>query len=248
MSGSAEIGQHSRWLLREIEPGTATHCIAAVARFPGTPDIPAVKHALRALATRHTALRMTFPPGGGAAKRSARIAEACLREGEAPDLDDAQFTKWIDYAAQEPFDLARGPRLRVHVYGRGTDETIVLVLAHRFIADVWSMTTLVRELEALYLEQAGHEPAPIPEPVAADKELDRLYRWVGGRRASVHAAQDHGSGGRITGHRQSSGVTLTSAAPAGSPARCACGRLHESVPPPPVPAVSLPAPRASWRG
>jgi hypothetical protein len=207
MRNSAEIDRHSRWLLREIEQGAAAHCIAAMARFPGKPDIPALKYVLRALGTRHATLRMTFPPGGGPAKRSARIAEACLREDDARDVDDIQLAKWLEYAAQEPFDLARGPRLRIHVCGGGADETVVLVVAHHFIVDVWLMTTLVRELETLYIERAGGMPAPLPEPGAGDKELDRLYRWVGGTRASVHAALNHGSAGRLAGGRSRSGVT-----------------------------------------
>jgi hypothetical protein len=208
MGDSGEIDQqHSRWLLYEIEPGTAVHSIAATACFPGKPNIPALKYALHALADRHAALHVTFPPDGEPAKWAARMAMACLRESDARDLDDEQFAKWLEYAAQEPFDLARGPRLRIHVYRRPADETVVLVVAHHFIADVWLMTTLVRELETLYVERAGGMPAALPEPGAGDKELVRLYRWVGGRRAWVHAAQTHGSGGRPAGARRRSGVT-----------------------------------------
>jgi hypothetical protein len=195
MGDSDEIDQQrSRWLLYEIEPGTAAHRIAAMACFPGKPDIPALKYALHALADRHAALRVTFPPDGEPAKRAAMMAKACLRESDARGLDDEQFAKWLEYAAQEPFDLARGLRLRIHIYRTAVDETVVLVVAHHFIADVWLMMTLVRELETLYVERAGGMAAALPEPGAGNKELVRLYRWVGGRRAWVHAARAHGSG------------------------------------------------------
>jgi Condensation domain len=208
MSNSSEIGQDSRWLLRELGPGTPVHCIAATACFPGQPDIPALKHVLHELATRHAPLRATFPPGGDPAERSAMVAEACVRESDARDLDDERLVKWLEYAAQEPFDLARGPRLRIHVFWRTEDETIVLVVAHHFIADLWSMTTLVREFETLYAERAGHMPAVQPAPAPGDQELVRLYRWVGGTRVSVHAAQEHGAAGRPAAGRRRSGVAL----------------------------------------
>jgi hypothetical protein len=201
--------QQSRWLLWETEPGTAAHGVAATARLSGEPDIPALKYTLRALVKRHAALRMTFPPGTGPAKRGTMLVKACLREYDGCELDDEQLPKWLEYAAKEPFDLARGPRLRIHVYRTASDETVILVVAHSYIVDVWSMTTLVRELETLYLERAGAGmPAASAEPAHRDKELVRLHRWVGGTRASVHIRQNYVSGGRIAGASRLS-VTLT---------------------------------------
>jgi hypothetical protein len=209
MSSPGEIDQHSRWLLREIGPGSAARCITATARFAGEPDVPALKHVLHGLAARHAALRATLPPGGDPADRAARLVEACVRENDARDLDDERLAKWLEYAAQEPFDLARGPRLRIHVFRRPEEQTIILVVAHHFIADLWSMTTLVREFETLYAERAGYMPEDRPEPQHGDQELIRLYRWVGGTRVSVHATQDHASASHpVAGGRQRSGVAL----------------------------------------
>ena len=43
----------------------------------------------------------------------------------------------------ESFGNARGPLLRVHLYHRSADETVILVLAHQVSTDSWSMRTLV---------------------------------------------------------------------------------------------------------
>jgi Condensation domain len=209
MGDSGEQGQgHSRWLLQEIGPGTATHCVVASACFPGRPDIAALKSALHAMADWHVALRMVLPPDAEPAKRAARMAEMCFRVADASDLDDDQLAKWLECAAREPFDLARGPRLRIHVFGTSTEETVILVVAHHFIVDVWSMTTLVRELETLYIERAGDRLPALARPTTGDEELVRLYRWVGGTRASVHAAQSRSPGGRLASGRRS-GVALS---------------------------------------
>lgn len=177
-------GQNSHWLLREVEPATPVHSIAATARFPGGPDLRAMRYAVGALAAGHTALRMSFPRGGEPVQWAARIAAACVRANDLRDLDRERFAALLERAVSEPFDLARGPRLRVRLYHRADQETVVLVTAHHFVADICSMTTLTRELDALYAARAG---AVTAEPV-------RLYRWVGGRRSSAHAVKDDGAG------------------------------------------------------
>lgn len=177
-------GRRSLWFLHEIEPGTAAHRIAVALRFRGELDMSALEYALDALVARHASCDTAFPSNDGEpVQRIAGRAREWLRENDAPGLDDAQLTGWLKYAAREPFDLACGPLLRIHLYHRATEETVVLVVAHHFIADFWSMTTLVRELEMLYSEHTGGMSAPLPELT----DLVRHYSWVSGSRESVHA-------------------------------------------------------------
>jgi hypothetical protein len=134
------------------------------------------------------------------------MLRAYLLENDARGLDEDRFAKWLDCSAHEPFDLARGPRLRINIYHRAADETVLMVMAHHLVADIWSMTTLISELETLYLERAGGTLASPPEhwvtdPAVTDSGLVRLHRWVDGRRASVYAAQNDRPGSRPVGDR-----------------------------------------------
>jgi hypothetical protein len=195
ISVPASCGQR---FLREVGPGAGAHSVAVTLRCRGEPDIVALEYAFDALAARHASVRATFRSSDSGrssdssdpepVRRLAGRARASLRENDARELDDAQFAKWLEYVADEPFDLARGPLLRIHLVGMATGEAVVLVVAHRSIADVWSMTTLVCELETLYSRQTGGMPASLPEPTVTHKDFVRLYRWVSGSRASVHAA------------------------------------------------------------
>jgi hypothetical protein len=189
ISVPASCGQR---FLREAGPGAAANSVAVTLRFRGEPDIAALEYAFDALAPRHASVRETFRSSDSTNPepvwRLARRARATLRENDARELDDAQLAKWLEYLADEPFDLARGPLLRIHLVGMATGEAVVLVVAHRSITDVWSMTTLVCELETLYSRQTGEMPASLPEPTVTPKDFTRLYRWVSGSRASVHAA------------------------------------------------------------
>lgn len=171
----------SLWFLHEIEPGTAAHRIAAALRLRGELDKPALRYTLELFVARHASPYPVFPPNGrGLVQRPTGEARKWIRESDAPDLDDAQLTEWIEYEAREPFNLDCGPPLRICMYHRATAvETVVLVVAHHLIADFWSMTTLVRELEMLYFKQLA-----LPERT----DFVRNYSWVNGSRVSAHAA------------------------------------------------------------
>jgi hypothetical protein len=134
-----------------------------------------------------------FEPG-----TAAHIIAATARFRRQPDISalkrafDALTVRYPAlHAAFAPPESGpgEGPQFRMRLYTDAT-ETVVRVLAHHAVADVWSMTTLLREFELLYTEQAGQTLALLP--TRGNEDLVRLYRWVGGARASVHAAADRG--------------------------------------------------------
>jgi amino acid adenylation domain-containing protein len=148
-------GQAALWFLHEMAPESTAHTIAVALRLAGPLDLTALRAGVAVLADRHDALRTTFPAPGGEPVR--RVAAT----GAVPvvDHDEEPTEEALARAVREPFDLAAGPLLRLHVYRAG----VLLVVAHHIITDFWSMSTLVEELETLY---AGGAEAPLP-PVEA---------------------------------------------------------------------------------
>src|SRR5262249_31988438 len=65
--------------------------------------------------------------------------------------------------ARKPFDLARGPLLRVSLVRLGSEEHLLLLSIHHIAADGWSMRVLVRELAATYDAFAAGQEALLPE-------------------------------------------------------------------------------------
>jgi amino acid adenylation domain-containing protein len=66
----------------------------------------------------------------------------------------------------QPFDLAKGPLLRVHLLKLGDVEHIVLIVMHHIVSDGWSMGVLVEEVITLYESfLAGKQPSLAPLPV-----------------------------------------------------------------------------------
>ena len=76
-------------------------------------------------------------------------------------LRDAQAR--LAALAALPFDLERGPLLRLTVFELDTDDHLALLVIHHIAADAWSFGVLLRELAAFYGASAlGGEPA-LPE-------------------------------------------------------------------------------------
>jgi amino acid adenylation domain-containing protein len=65
--------------------------------------------------------------------------------------------------AVRPFDLAKGPVLRVTVIRLADDDHVLLFTMHHIASDVWSMGVLVREVMALYDAYSKGGPSPLAE-------------------------------------------------------------------------------------
>src|SRR5581483_4466356 len=101
-------------------------------RVLGTVDRPALRRALDAVVSRHPALRTTFTVRDGEPVQVVRPhGYAVLRERDVPAESVADA---LVAAAREPFDLARGPLLRLDLV-RHPDGEILLLAMHHIISD-----------------------------------------------------------------------------------------------------------------
>jgi amino acid adenylation domain-containing protein len=163
------FAQQRLWFLHQLEPAAATYHIAGALRLTGRLDATALERTLCAIAERQESLRTVFPVVGenpvqviAAAPDLplprvdlARLPEA-VRRAEADRLA-------VDWAAR-PFDLARGPLLRLLLVQLGAKEHHLGVCLHHIIGDGWSLGVLLREIGALYPAfLAGGGPAGLPD-------------------------------------------------------------------------------------
>jgi Condensation domain len=65
--------------------------------------------------------------------------------------------------ASLPFDLERGPLVRVRLLRLGEEEHILLFSMHHIVGDLWSMGVLVREWATLYKAFSAGRPSPLEE-------------------------------------------------------------------------------------
>ncbi len=162
-------GQQALWFLHQLDPSSPAYTITSALRLDGPLDEPSLERALRALVARHASLRARIAAEGGAARQRFDVAfETMLSRSDLRGVADGDLPSRLADEACRPFDLERGPLLRVSLLR--TDRGLILLLAaHHLVADLWSLSVALSDLQALYAAEVGAGPAPVapaPHPAA----------------------------------------------------------------------------------
>ncbi|RKH75115.1 amino acid adenylation domain-containing protein, partial [Corallococcus sp. AB032C] len=149
------FAQQRLWFLEQLQPGTATYNIPSALHLDGPLDLAALERAFRELLQRHESLRTTLHAHAGEpVQRFHATAEFTLDvqdlEHLAPDAREAEARRLAGAEGLRPFDLARSPLLRASLLRLAEHRHMLLVTMHHIVSDGWSMSILVRELDALY--------------------------------------------------------------------------------------------------
>jgi len=162
------FAQRRLWLLDRLEPGSSAYNVPAALRLSGPFDPVVFAAALTELARRHEPLRTTFDgEGDEPVQRIAPPAPFPLAMADLSALPagawEAESSRLLREESRRPFDLARGPLLRVLLVRRAAGEHDLLLTLHHIAGDGWSLEILVRELTALYEAFRGGWPSPLHE-------------------------------------------------------------------------------------
>ncbi|HVR95722.1 MAG TPA: non-ribosomal peptide synthase/polyketide synthase, partial [Thermoanaerobaculia bacterium] len=148
------FAQQRLWFLDQLEPGSAAYNIPLAVRLTG--DLPAglPERIFAEVVRRHEPLRTTFASHDG---RAVQVISPPRVELPVVDLSlvpalvsDSEALRLAREEARRPFDLARGPLLRLSLIRLDEREHVLLVTMHHIVSDGWSMSVLLREVAALY--------------------------------------------------------------------------------------------------
>jgi aspartate racemase len=180
------FSQRRLWFLEQLEPGTPAYTLAARRLLRGPLDPGAVSMALSALVRRHESLRTTFADRHG--EPVQRIANPGTVTPPIITLDHVPAAEQeraaedaLREAAQQPFDLTRGPLFRPMLLRFGHGELELAVSLHHIIADGWSLSIIAREVAILYEACVAGTSSPLPDlPIQyADFALWQRQRLTG---------------------------------------------------------------------
>jgi len=160
------FAQERLWFLDQLEPGGSAYNVTSAVRLVGRLDPAVLRAGLGLLTARHETLRTTFAPGPGG-RPVERIAAAADPElgwldlrALAPERRRSELRRLSAAASRRPFDLERGPLLRLQIVRLEEAEHAALLSMHHVISDAWSMGVLIRELAEAYTALAdGRRPA-----------------------------------------------------------------------------------------
>ncbi|MFN8546806.1 MAG: condensation domain-containing protein [Candidatus Eisenbacteria bacterium] len=158
------LAQERIWFIDRLEPGTPAYNVPNALRLEGRLDQTALARALDQIVLRHVTLRTRFHEGAEGPLQSIEpVANFHLEPeevaGENLEARIAEARRRVAAEAIHPFDLTRGRLLRARLLRLGSDDHVLVLVAHHIATDGWSMGVLVRELSALYRDlREGREP------------------------------------------------------------------------------------------
>jgi hypothetical protein len=162
------FAQQRLWFLQQLEPDSPAYNLPRAFRVGGRLNIPVLERTLGEIVRRHEVLRTTFGTSGD---RQVQVIHPA-RELSVPVIDlgglpeaerEARVRALADEEARRPFDLARGPLLRIVLLRLADDDHVALFTLHHIVSDGWSTGVLVNEVMTLYAAYSAGRPSPLAE-------------------------------------------------------------------------------------
>ncbi len=165
---TTSFGQRRLYFLQQLDPSSSAYHIAGGVRLSGDVRADALERSINELVQRHEALRTRFIAINGEPHQvideQVRIP---LPVEDLSGLDEEARRQQLERRAGEearaPFDLTRGPLLRVRWLRLAERESALLVTMHHIVSDGWSLGVFVRELSELYQAACDGRAAALPE-------------------------------------------------------------------------------------
>ena len=116
---------------------------------------------------RHEVLRATFPMVGHrpvvVIHRDSTAVLSVIEVTTGGETDRLERVRLAcEEEARRPFDLARGPVLRLVLFRLSPAEHVLLVNVHHIVFDGWSLGIFLKELATLYAAFLEGRPSPLP--------------------------------------------------------------------------------------
>ncbi|MGF1478205.1 MAG: amino acid adenylation domain-containing protein, partial [Cyanophyceae cyanobacterium] len=175
------FAQERLWFLEQLD-GSAVYNVSGALRLRGSLNVERLQQALAAIVERHEVLRTCFPMDEGTPGQvisDIKLSVPLIDLQDSATAQSAQVQRLSQQEAQTPFDLEKGPLLRVKLLRLEPSEHILLVTLHHIVCDGWSVNILLRELSAFY--QSSTMGASLPElPIQYADFAAWQRRWLRG--------------------------------------------------------------------
>ncbi|HEX7241973.1 MAG TPA: amino acid adenylation domain-containing protein, partial [Longimicrobiaceae bacterium] len=182
------FAQQRLWFIHQLDPESSAYNAPFALRLQGALDVVALRRSLTEVVRRHEALRTVMVDRGGevmqvvlpAAPVSVPVLDLSrLLPGSRPEEARRQITR----ERQAPFDLRRGPMMRVRLLKLEAEEWVLCFTMHHVVTDGWSNGVLVREVSTLYAAYSRGEESPLAELELQYADFAVWQReWLAGER------------------------------------------------------------------
>ncbi|HEX3529040.1 MAG TPA: non-ribosomal peptide synthase/polyketide synthase [Thermoanaerobaculia bacterium] len=165
------FAQRRLWFIHQLFPESVEYNIARAVRLRGKVRVELLAASLREVVRRHGTLRTTFAVDAESGEPVQVVATADRSDFALPvadltglpaELREAEAWRLAQEDARRPFDLERGPLLRVFLLRLDDVDTIAPSTMHHVIGDGWSSGILFREMGLIYGALARGEAPSLP--------------------------------------------------------------------------------------
>jgi amino acid adenylation domain-containing protein len=161
------FAQQRLWFLSRFQP-TSPYNLFGAFTLSGDLRLDVLARCLDEIVARHEILRTTFSIMDGepmqVVARAGRLTLPRIDMGALPEAArQAEVDRVSRAQAARPFDLTRGPLLRLFLFRVSARRHVLLYVMHHIVTDGWSEAVLLREVATLYQAFRAGQPSPLPD-------------------------------------------------------------------------------------
>ncbi len=143
-------GQRALWFQHQMAPTSPAYNIPFVARIVSQANCELLKGVFEKLIDRHPMLRTTYDLENGTPRMQIHgFLNPIINQHDVKGISEAELFEMVCQKNREPFDLANGPLIRIHLFERSVFDQILLVTIHHIACDGWSLGVILRDLKAI---------------------------------------------------------------------------------------------------
>jgi pristinamycin I synthase-3/4 len=161
----ASTDQTALWFIQQLEPNTSAYNIGNGFRVKGKLDVALFERCLNVVAQRHQILRTIFKTIDGKPFQfvtDVKLSAPVIDVRREPDPEVAAH-EVVTRLIREPFDLEKGPLVRVPLVRIADDDCVMVAVLHHIVTDWWSYYVFYSELLGLYHAFSQGLPNPLSD-------------------------------------------------------------------------------------
>jgi non-ribosomal peptide synthetase component F len=164
------FSQQRLWFYEQLEPNSALYNSTVSIEISGPLEVDLFSRAIYEIVRRHEALRTVFVMVAGEGFQSI-LPELSVpvQHHDLQGLEQSKQQKEVarisSEEAQLPYDLSRGPLIRVRLLQLGVEKFVAFLSIHHIVSDGWSFGILVKELESFYNAYQFEQVSPLRDLV-----------------------------------------------------------------------------------
>ncbi|WP_434625010.1 non-ribosomal peptide synthase/polyketide synthase [Pseudomonas sp. Z1-29] len=176
--------QRRMWFLWQLDPDSGAYNLPGAVRLKGALSLSALEQAFASLVARHETLRTVFQrQADDSLVQVPTDAPLVIEQQDLSALPAGEREQAVRQAAEaqsmRPFDLSRGPLLRVELLKLDQQEHVLLLTLHHIVSDGWSMNVLIDEFIRCYdAHEAGVAPQLADLPIQYSDYALWQRRWL----------------------------------------------------------------------